>query len=110
MFLKIHKTYRNVVAICDSDLIGKKFVSQASDDLGKSSEQRKFQLDVKENFFKGEETSEKKVLEIMQNMSKEDATFNIIGKKSTNLALKTGIISQEGIKKIQGVPFAMVLM
>ncbi len=37
--IKIHKSYRYVVAICDSNLVGKQF------------EQNKFQLDVKENFF-----------------------------------------------------------
>ncbi len=110
MLLKIHKTYRDIIAICDSELIGKTFVSQASDDLGKPSEGGKFQLEVKESFYKGEEISEEKVLQIIQDMSREDATFNIVGEKSINTALKAGIISQQGIKKIQGVPFALVLL
>ena len=67
-------------------------------------------MDVKEAFFKGEEVSEEKVMDIMQDMSKEDATFNIVGEKSVNCALKAGIISKEGIKEIQGVKFALVLM
>ena len=66
MIVKIHTSYRYVVAICDSDLLGKKF------------EEGQFQLDVKESFFKGEEKPKEKVLEIMQDMAKEDATFNII--------------------------------
>ena len=98
MFLRIIKTYRDVVAVCDEDLLGKKF------------EEGKFQLDVKENFFKGEKTSEEKAIEIMQNMLKEDATFNIVGEKSVKAALKAGVISEEGIKKIQDIPFALVLM
>lgn len=98
MFIKIHKTYRDVVAICDSELIGKNF------------QEGNFQLDVKENFFRGEEISEEEAVEIMQNMSAEDATFNIIGKKSVNAGLKAGIISKDGIKRIQGVPFALVLI
>ena len=98
MLVRIIKSYRDIVAICDSDLIGKKF------------EDEKFQLDVKGEFFNGEETSEEKTIEIMQNMSKEDSTFNIAGKKSVNAALKAGIISQKEIKKIQGVPFAMLLV
>lgn len=98
MFVKIIRSYRDIVAICDSDLIGKKF------------EDNKFQLNLKEEFFKGEEISEEKVIEIMQNMSKEDATFNIVGEKSVNTALKAGIILKEGIKKIQDIPFAMVLL
>ena len=98
MLLKIHKTYRDVVAICDSDIIGKKF------------EEGKFQLDVKESFFNGEETSEEDVMKIIQKMSKEDATFNIVGEKSVETALKAGIIFEDGIKKIKGVPFALVLL
>lgn len=98
MFVKIHNSYRDVVAICDSELIGKKF------------EADKFQLDVKESFFKGEETNEEKIIGMMKNMLKEDATFNIIGEKSVNTALKAGIISEEDIKKIQGIPFALILL
>ena len=98
MLLRIIKTYRDVVVICDSKLIGKKF------------EEGKFQLDIKESFFKGEKTSEEQAIQIIKKMSEEDATFNIVGEKSVNCALKAGIISKEGIKKIQNVPFALVLM
>jgi hypothetical protein len=98
MIVKIIKSYRDIVVVCDSDLIGKKF----GDD--------KFQLNLKGEFFKGEETAEEKVIEIMKNMSKEDATFNIVGEKSVNTALKAGIVSKEGIKKIQDVPFVMILL
>ena len=98
MFVKIIRTYRDIVAICDSELLGRKF------------EEGELQLDIKESFFKGEETSEEEVFEIMKGMSREDATFNIIGEKSVSIALKAEIISEKGIKKIQGIPFAMVLV
>lgn len=98
MFVKIIKAYRDTVAICDSDLLGKKF------------EEEKFQLDIKESFFGGDEISGEKLIEIMKKMSEEDATFNIVGEKSIKIALKAGIISQAGIKKIQGIPFALVLL
>lgn len=98
MFIKIIKSYRDVVAICDSELLGKKF------------EEGELQLDIKENFFKGEEVDENKAMEIIKDMEKEDATFNIIGKKSVDTALKAKIISKEGVKKIRGVPFALVLL
>jgi|TARA_Y100000034_G_scaffold79823_1_gene95813 hypothetical protein len=97
MFVNIIKTYRDIVAICDSDLIGKKFV------------EGEFQLDIKESFFKGKEESVEEVKKIMTNMIKEDATFNIVGENSIKTALDTGIISEEGIKKIQGIPFALIL-
>ena len=46
----------------------------------------------------------------MQRMSDEDATFNIVGQESINAALEAGIINQQGIKTIQDVPFALVLL
>jgi len=98
MLVKIHNSYRTIVAICDSDLIGKKF------------EQGNKQIEVKENFFKGQEKTEKEVLHIIEMQSSEDATFNIVGKKSIETALKSGIINQEGIIEIQGVPVALVLL
>jgi len=98
MYLKIHSSYREVVAICDSDLVGKTF------------EEGMFQLNVKENFFKGEEINEEKLIETLQNLKQEDATFNIIGKDSVETAIKAGIIGKEGVGKIQDIPFALVLL
>ncbi|OGJ12952.1 hypothetical protein A3K62_00290 [Candidatus Pacearchaeota archaeon RBG_16_35_8] len=98
MFVRIIKSYRDVVAICDSELLGKKF------------EEGDFQLDVKEGFYKGDEMNNKQVSDIIRKMALEDATFNIVGEKSVALAINTGIITREGIKSIQGIPFAMVLI
>lgn len=98
MLVKIIKTYRNVVAICDSELLGKKF------------EEDDFQLDVKESFFGGDEVNEEKASEIIKRMIIEDATFNIVGDESIKTAMNAGLISEDNIKKIQGVPFAMVLI
>lgn len=98
MLVNIIKSYREVVAICDAELLGKYF------------EEERFQLDIKQSFFSGEKASEEEVIQIMQDMSREDATFNIVGEKSVNAAIKAGIISENGIKKIQGIPFALILM
>ena len=98
MFVKIHHSYREVVAICDSELLGKYF------------EEGEYQLDLKESFYKGDETSEEETLKLIKNFSKEDATFNIVGEKSIQLALKAEIIKEEGIKKIDNIPYALVLM
>jgi len=98
MFIKVIKTYRDIVAVCDVNLLGKKF------------EEGKFQLDVKENFFKGEKVDEEKAIKIMKEMLMEDATFNIIGEKSIKTAVKAGIISEQEIGKIQGIPFAIILI
>ena len=97
MLVKIIKSHRNIVIICDNNLIGKK-VSQDQ-----------FQLDIKENFFNGEEKTKEETVEIMKIMAQEDATFNIVGKESVETALETGIINKEGIKTIQDIPVALVL-
>lgn len=98
MLIKIHKSYRSIIAICDSDLLGKTF------------EQGNKILEVRESFYNGEEKNEEETIKLMEELSKEDATFNIIGKKSVNAALKAGIIGEEGIKKVKNIPFALVLL
>ena len=98
MFIKITKSYRDIVAVCDSSILGKKF------------EQGNLQLDLKESFYKGEEVQEERAIEMMKSMAAEDATFNIAGEKSVNAAIKAGVISMESVGKIQGIPFALVLL
>jgi len=98
MLVKIHSSYRNVVAICDSKLIGKTF------------EEGIKQIFINPAFFKGEEKNEKEILEIIEKGTYEDYTFNIVGEMAINLALKAGIIKPEGITKIQGIPIALVLL
>lgn len=98
MLVKIHSSCRVTIAICDSELIGKTF------------EEGEKQIKVTENFFKGDEKTEQEVAEIMEHGAAEDDTFNIVGQKSVNLALKTGLIKQEGIIRIQQVPVALVLL
>ena len=98
MFINIIHSYRDVVAICDKELLGKKV------------EDEKFQLDVKESFYKGKQVSEEELLKIINNLSREDATFNIVGERSVAIALKVGVILESGIKEIKGIPFALVLL
>jgi len=98
MFVNIIKTYRNIVAVCDKELLGKKF------------EEGIFQLDVKESFYKGEEKSKEKVIELMKSFSDEDATFNIVGEKSVAAAIEAGVIDKESVGEISNIPFALVLM
>ena len=98
MLVKIHKSYRDVIAICDENLLGKKF------------EEDKFQLDVKESFYNGEKKDASQIAELLLHEKTEDATFNIVGEESVNAAIKAGIVTKQGIKTIQGVPFALVLL
>jgi hypothetical protein len=98
MLVKIHEAYRKIIAICDSELLGKKL------------EQDNLQLDVKEGFYKGKELKEQQVLEIIEEGKKEDACFNIVGKESINIAIKSGIIDEKSIITIQKIPHALSLL
>ncbi|HEA46261.1 MAG TPA: DUF424 family protein [Candidatus Pacearchaeota archaeon] len=98
IFVNVIKSYRDVVAICDKELLGKKF------------EEGKFQLDVKENFYKGELVSEEEAIKISESFSKEDSTFNIVGENSIKVALKTRMIEKEDVGEVEGIPFALVLL
>lgn len=98
MLVKIHKSYRNVIAICDPELLGKKF------------EEGNMQIDLTGEFFNGEEINESEVLKLIEDEKTEDATFNIVGEKAVKLALKTGIIEKQGIKEIKGIPIALTLL
>jgi hypothetical protein len=98
LLVKIHRSYRNVVAICDSELLGRKF------------EEGKMQLDLSGEFFNGEELSEEEVFSVINGEKTEDATFNIVGEKAVQLALKSGIVGEEGIKTVEKIPVALTLL
>ena len=98
MLVKIHEAYRMVVAVCDSDIYGKKF------------EDGDRQIDLTGDFFKGEEKNLIETREILEDSVKEDATFNFVGKEACALAVELELIDEEHILKIQDVPVALALL
>ncbi|MEK6844365.1 MAG: DUF424 family protein [Nanoarchaeota archaeon] len=98
MYIKIHKSYRNVVAICDADLVGKTF------------EEGKRQLDVRENFYKDVKVTKEEAIKILQKQSNNDSTFNIVGEKSIQTAIEAGLITEDSIGKIDNIPFTLILV
>ena len=101
MYVNIIDSYRTVVTICDKELLGKTF------------EEGEKQLDVKESFYKGEEgklMTPEETKEIIKIWTQEDATFNIIGEKSTQLALEENIIKKDSIGYVNKIPYAMILI
>ena len=93
MYVKIHKSQDSIVtAICDEDLIGKKF----------SDEEK--QLEITERFYKGEITSEEETIKIMQAAT----NLNLVGKKTIDLSLKNKIIDKDSIIKIKNIPHAQI--
>ena len=97
MWVKIHKSYRTIVAVCDDNLLGRKF------------EEGIRQLDVRESFYKGEQVSKEEIIALLQREAKEDSTFTIVGKDSVKAALEAGLIEKNSWHKVRGVPFVLVL-
>lgn len=98
ILISIKESYRKIVAVCDSNLLGKYF------------EECNRQLDIKEDFYEGEEKSKEEVIEMLRELRKEDSTFNIVGKESIEAGLKAKIIGKKGVMMIKGVPFALSLL
>jgi len=83
-----------LLAVCDSELIDKKF------------EEGNAQLDLTSAFYKGEEKTDQEIADLMRNSS----IINLVGKKTVNLALKEELITKENIKKISGIPYVQVIL
>lgn len=96
--IKIHSSYRTVVAVCDECLLGKKF------------EEKNRQLHLREGFYKDKICEIKDAVETICFQANEDATFNIVGKESIKAALKAGIITNKNIDKVAGIPFTMTFL
>ena len=98
MLIKIHEGYRKTVALSDKELLNKTFT------------QDKREIVMHPHFFEGEEKTRQEIIEILKDMQKEDATFNIVGEKSIQTALEAGIIKEQGIMKIDNIPIALILL
>ncbi|MFH1637941.1 MAG: DUF424 family protein [Candidatus Woesearchaeota archaeon] len=86
------KFHEKVVAVCDSELVGKTF-----EEDGKC-------LEVNEQFYKGEEKSDDEVKDIL----KDADNVNIVGEKSVKLAIEIGVVSEDGVIRVKGIPHALV--
>lgn len=91
--LKIHNTEKgNVVAVCDADILGKKF------------EEDELVLDVSEKFFGGNKADIKTIRNALRNVY----TANIVGNAVVSELLKLNIISKDGIGEINGIKHAHI--
>ncbi len=98
--VKIHSAYREIVAVSDIGLLGKRF------------EQGNKQIEVNEHFYGGKESKvvdEKRLLKILQEAEENDACFNFVGKDSVDIAIKASLVEKSGVIKIQGIPHALAL-
>lgn len=84
---------RIVLAICDSGLLGKVF------------EEGKRILDLKSEFYQGEEKTEE---EIQEELTKA-YLIHAVGKDSVDLLKKQNLVSENSIIKIADIPHAEVI-
>ncbi|MEM4337090.1 MAG: DUF424 family protein [Candidatus Woesearchaeota archaeon] len=95
MIIKEHKTRSgNIIAICDSSIIGKKFVEGDA------------VLDLSSDFYRGKKSSKEEIL----SKCKKAYIINAVGEETINLLLSQKIISEKNIIKVQGIPFAQCIL
>jgi len=84
---------RVLVAACDTNILGKTF------------EDEELQICVGEGFYGGESVGPDMLLKIMEIAN----IINLIGEKVVNLAVEQGLVDEECIMNIGGVPHAQIL-
>jgi hypothetical protein len=95
MIVKIHKRdERTIVAVCDSDLLGRKFVDGER------------QLDLSSDFYKGDERDEKDVGDLIRNAD----IVNLAGPKAVAIGLQEEVITQDHVITIAGIPHAQAVI
>lgn len=93
--VKIHKREGRVIAaVCDTELLGKKF------------EEGKLQLDLTGDFYKGEEKDSSEAGDLIRTADH----VNLVGKDSVKLGIQKGIIDEQNVKIVDGVPHAQAVV
>ncbi len=95
MLVKIHKKeHRTIVAVCDKQL------------LGTLIEENGKQLDLRGDFYKGEERDTTEIGDLIRNAD----GVNLVGEEAVALGLQEGVIEKEHIITIKGVPHAQAVL
>lgn len=95
MFFSVRVTnHQNnmMLNICDASLLGKNLVKDS------------LTMNISKSYY-GERLVEKDEAE---DLLKKCSTINMVGKETVSLSVRLGIGSQQGIKKIDGIPFLIV--
>jgi hypothetical protein len=81
-----------VVNICDIDLLGKNLVEE------------QLNMNISKNYY-GEKIIEH---EEAKHLLKNASIINMVGKNAVSLSIELGVGSENGVKKVAGVPFLIV--
>lgn len=93
IWIKVYTTRGEVLlAACDEDLIGKKF------------EEGELQLEVSESFYGGQKVTP----ELFRNQLKMATIVNLVGRGVVKIAQELGMINEECVLRIMGVPHAQI--
>ena len=91
MYVKIHESeHQKVIAICDEGLMGK-IISDGSKEIN-----------ISEDFYKGDLMDEEQVLELLKDVS----NANFTGDEAVACGIKCGLINEQNIITIGGVKHA----
>jgi hypothetical protein len=95
MLVKLHKKEsRTIISVCDKELLGQLF-----EENGK-------QLDLRGDFYKGEEKSVQEIGDLMRNAD----GVNLAGDESVELGLQEGVIDKEHVMKVKNIPHAQAAL
>ncbi len=92
-YTKIYRVHGEViVAICDKELLGKRF------------EEGDIVIDVKKDFYGGSLIDQEEVLKLLE----EGTIINLVGKKIVSIAIEIGLVDKENVLVVKDVPHAQV--
>jgi len=95
MIVKVHKKEGRTIAVAvDSDLVGNKY------------EEGDIQLDLANAFYKGDEMDDSQAGDIIRNAD----IVHLIGENAVKLGINEGIIEEDHVQKIKGIPHAQSIM
>lgn len=90
-YVKKHET---VLAVCDEELIGKKF------------HEGKLCLKVSKRFYKGEKVNDDELKKIL----KDATNVNMVGSKSVKVAVDLGLVNKKEVIYVEGVAHAQFIV
>lgn len=91
--IRIVNYQRNrMLNICDSNLVGRTLVDG------------ELTMNITSSYFAERVVGEAEAAQLLKN----SAIINMVGQETIGLAVKLGVGSQKGVKKIEGIPFLLV--
>ena len=92
--IKIYKQGNDIlIGACDEELIGKTF------------EEGKFHLEINKAFYDGQRIN----IESLKKYLKDATIANLVGEETIRCAIDIGLIDEESIIRIKGIPHAQMV-